>query len=216
MKRRSRASLPQDVRGVALLEFALFAPLLLAMILSGFELGNYALANNRVQRLASMTADLVAQSGTGVVGATEAQIYDLFSAIDLTAQPFNLRRHGRVVITAVKGTDYDNNGIIENRILWQRFDGDFTSASPVLGCNLVSSLATLPNSRMLPLDEILFHVQVTYEYQPIFSIYPMNFMKLEPSFTRMAMFRARNKDFQTPTPDQRFPAKKNCNTPTGL
>ncbi len=209
MKCRTFASLSHDVRGVALLEFALFAPLLLAMILSGFELGNFALANNRVQRLASMTADLVAQSGTGKVGATEAQIYDLFSAIDLTARPFDLRSHGRVVITAVKGTDNDNNGVVENRILWQRFDGKYLSASPELGCNLTTDLANLPNNRMLPLDEILFHVQVTYEYQPVFSSYPMRFTKLDPSFTRAAMFRARNKDFQTPTPDQRFPPKKN-------
>lgn len=216
MKRQTLRSLAHDARGVALLEFALFAPVLLAMILSGFELGNFALANNRVQRLASMTADLVAQSGTGKVGATEAQIYDLFSAIDLTAQPFDLRSHGRVVITAVKGTDNDNNGVVENRILWQRFDGNFVSAAPELGCNLTSDLANLPNSRMLPLDEILFHVQVTYEYQPVFSSYPMRLMKLEQSFTRSAMFRARNKDFQTPTPDQRFPAKKKCNTASGL
>ncbi len=208
--------LARDTRGLALIEFALLAPMLIAMILSGFELGNYALANNRVQRLAAMTADLVAQSGTGKIGATEAQVYDLFNAIDLTAKPFDLRDHGRVIITAVKGTDNNNDGVVENRILWQRFDGAYTAATPNLGCNLTTAFATLPNSRMLPLDEILFHVQVTYNYQPIFSSYPMRWLQFSPDFTRTAMFRARNKDFQTPTPDQRFPAKKNCSTATGL
>ncbi|WP_066782194.1 TadE/TadG family type IV pilus assembly protein [Sphingomonas sp. CCH5-D11] len=216
MKLCSFRSLIADKSGVAMLEFALFAPLLLAVIMSGFELGNYAMAHNRVQRLAAMTADLVAQSGTGSVGATEGQIYDLFSAIELTAQPFDLADHGRVIITAVKGTDNDNNGDVENRILWQRFDGAYTTAAPTLGCNLTTALATLPNSRMLPLDEILFHVQVTYNYQPLLSSYPMQWLRLEESFTRTAMFRARNKDFQSPTPSSRFPPKKNCNTATGL
>lgn len=209
-------SLARNTRGVALLEFALLAPVLIATILSGFELGNYALANNRVQRLAAMTADLVAQSGTGEVGATEAQIYDMFNAIDLTARPFDLRRHGRVVITAVKGTDTNNDGVVENRILWQRFDGQYVAAPPLLGCNLTSELAALPNGRTLPIDEILFHVQVTYEYQPVFSAWPMQWLRFDDDFTRTAMFRARNKDFQTPTPESRFPPKKNCNTVTGL
>lgn len=210
------ASLVHDRRGVAILEFALLSPLMIAMILSGFELGNYALAHNRVQRLAAMTADLVAQSGTGKIGATEAQIYDLFNAIDLTAQPFDLRTHGRVVITAVKGTDDNNDGKVENRILWQRFDGRYVAAKPALGCNMTTDVAALPNARMLPLDEILFHVQVTYEYQPVFSNWPMQFLKFEPDFTRSAMYRARNKDFQTPTPESRFPAKKKCTTADGL
>lgn len=210
------SALRDDRRGLALLEFGLMAPLLIGFILTGFEMGNYALANNRVQRLATMTSDLVAQSGTGAIGATEGQVYDLFNAIDLTAKPFDLRGHGRVVITAVKGTDNNNDGIVENRILWQRFDGNYIAATPKVGCNLIVTEANLPQARMLPLDEILFHVQVTYQYQPIFSLRPMRWMNFDTDFTRTAMFRARSKDFQSPTPDTNFPPKKNCGTPNGL
>lgn len=199
-----------------MLEFALILPLFLGFVLSGIEMANYILANNRTQRLAAMTADLVAQVGTGAIGVTEGEIYDLFSAIDLTAQPFDLRNHGRVVITAVKGTDNDNNGTIENRILWQRFDGNDISAVPSLGCAQTNVIATMPRARMLPLNEIMFHVQVTYEYQPVLSRVPFRWLNLETRFTRTAMFRARSNQFQSPSPDSRFPAKSRCNTANGL
>ena len=204
-----------DRRGVSILEFALMLPLFLGFVLTGIEFANYVMANNRVQRLAAMSADLVAQSGTGQIGVAEGQIYDLFSALDLTARPFDLRRFGRVVITGVQGVDSDNDGIVDNKILWQRFDGEFVTP-PTLGCNLTTAVATLPQGRRLIRDEILFHVQVSYRYQPVFSALPFRWLSLPTSFTRSAMFRARNKDFTTPTPDTRFPAKKNCNTASGL
>ena len=204
-----------DRSGVAALEFAITLPFFLGFALSGIELGNYVMANNRVQRVASMAADLVAQSGTGDIGIGEGQIYDLFSALDLTARPFDLRESGRIVITGVKGTDNDNDSNIENRILWQRFDGGFVTP-PVVGCNQSNPLATLPRGRKAIKDEILFHVQVSYKYKPVFSLSPFSMLSLPTSFNRVAVFRARNKDFTTPTPDSRFPPKINCSTATGL
>lgn len=208
--------LRRDRGGIAMIEFALIAPLFLAMTMGTIELGYYVLANNRVQRLASMAADLVAQSGTGTTGATEGQIYDLFSALDLTAQPFDLRNHGRIVITGVKGTDPDGDKKVENTILWQRFDGADVGSSPMVGCAQVVKVATLPNGRVLPLDEMLFHVQVSYEYQPIFSKTPMDMFQLPTRFSRTTMFRARSKDFLAPTPDPKFPPKEKCGSATGL
>lgn len=198
-----------------MMEFGLMLPLFLGFVLTAVEFANYIMANNRVQRLAAMSADLVAQSGTGDVGIGEGQIYDLFSALDLTARPFDLRNYGRIVITGVRGTDTNNDGTIENRILWQRFDGGYI-ALPRVGCNRTVALATLPNDRKLILDEILFHVQVTYQYRPIFSDLPFRMLSLPVGLTRTAMFQARSKDFQTPTPDSRFPPKSNCSTLTGL
>ena len=206
----------RDTRAVAFLEFALALPLFLGFVLAGIECSYYVMANNRVQRMAAMTADLVAQSGVGAIGATEGQIYDLFSAIDLTAKPFDLRTHGRVVITSVQGTDTNNDKVIERRILWQRFDGNFVSAAPVLGCGQTSSIANLPATRVVALDEILFHVQVSYEYQPIISRAPFGWLDLPTSFTRTAVYRARSNQFVSPTPDSKFPPKNNCTTANGL
>jgi Flp pilus assembly protein TadG len=213
--RRSLCALADDRSGLALLEFALMLPLFLGFVLTGIEFTNYVFANNRVQRLATMTADLVAQSGEGSIGVSEAQIYDLFSAIDLTAKPFDLRNYGRVVITAVKGVDTNNDGTVENGMLWQRFDGSYV-VTPLVGCARTTTTATLPNSRKVLLGEILFHVQVTYKYQPIFTSVPFKWLSLPTDFSRTAMFAARSKDFQSPTTDSRFPPKSNCTSATGL
>ncbi len=215
MIRRTFRRMLDDRRAVAMLEFGLMLPLLLGFVLTAIEFANYVMANNRVQRMAAMSADLVAQSGTGDIGIGEGQIYDLFSALDLTARPFDLRNDGRIVITGVRGTDVDNNGTVENRILWQRFDGGYVVA-PRLGCNQTTALATLPPSKQMLLDEILFHVQVTYRYRPIFTDIPFRMLSLPVDFTRVAMYRARSKDFQTPTPDSRFPPKNKCMTQSGL
>lgn len=215
MIRRTFRRMLDDRQAVAMLEFGLMLPLLLGFVLTAIEFANYVMANNRVQRMAAMSADLVAQSGTGDIGIGEGQIYDLFSALDITARPFDLRNDGRIVITGVRGTDVDNNGTVENRILWQRFDGGYVVA-PRLGCNQTTDLATLPPSKQMLLDEILFHVQVTYRYRPLFSDIPFKVLSLPVDFTRVAMYRARSKDFQTPTPDSRFPPKSKCSTQSGL
>lgn len=208
--------LDTDRSGVALIEFALVLPLFSVIAMVGLEMSYFALANNRVQRLAAMTGDLVAQSGTGSIGMGEGQIYDLFSALDLTAKPFDLRTNGRVVITAIQGTDANNDGTTDNTIRWQRFDGAFVAATPMVGCAQNVTTATLKDNRKLPLDEFMFHVQVSYKYQPLFSLTPMRFMNMPTDFVRTATFRARSKDFLSPTPDSRFPPKYKCNTATGL
>lgn len=209
------AELARDRRGLAFVEFALSLPLFLGFSLAGIEFSNYVMANNRVQRLTAMSADLVAQSGTGSIGVSEGQIYDLFSALDLTAKPFDLRSDGRIVITGVQGTDTNNDNVVENRILWQRFDGGYVTPA-LVGCKRTSDIATLPNNRRMLLEEILFHVQVTYRYRPIFSTVPFRWLSLPVSFSRTAMFRARSREFQTPSPDSRFPPKDNCTSATGL
>lgn len=209
-------SLIRHRRGVAFLEFALGLPLFLGVTMTSIEFGNYVMATNRVQRMAAMMSDLVAQSGTGEIGISEKQVYDLFNAIDLTAKPYDLRNHGRVVITGVQGTDQNNDRSIESRILWQRFDGAYTQAAPLVGCAQTAPLATLPNGRALLLDEVMFHVQVSYEYQPVFNVIPFGMLSLPPAITKSVMFRARSKDFTTPNDDPQFPAKKNCGTASGL
>lgn len=208
--------LRRDTRAVAMLEFALITPFFIAMALTTLEIGYYTLANNRMQRLASMTADLVAQSGTADVGASEGQIYDLFSAIDLTAKPFDVRNYGRVVITGIKGESTDKGKTVDRIIKWQRFDGAYVAAAPVVGCNQTTNKATLPAGQRLPLDEMLFHVQVSFKYQPLFTSLPMQMFDVPTDFTRTAMYRARSKNFTSPTPDPRFPEKKKCTSPTGL
>lgn len=205
-----------DARGVAFLEFALVMPVFLGFTLGGIEFGNYVLANVKTQRMAAMASDLVAQSGTGAMGITEAQIYDLFSAIDVSSQPFSLRDHGRVVITAIQGTQATATSPVVNSIIWQRFDGGYTAAAPMLGCHTASQPAVLPRNRALMKDEIVFHVQVTLNYQPILGRNTLSMMDVPTSFTRVAMFRPRSATYTRPQASVGLPPKENCNSANGL
>jgi Flp pilus assembly protein TadG len=60
-------------RGVAALEFALIAPLLIALFLGGFELTRYMNAIRRITYLANSVAEMIAQNTTGSVNMVDIQ-----------------------------------------------------------------------------------------------------------------------------------------------
>lgn len=207
-------------QGLAFLEFALVLPMFLGLALGAIEFGNYTLANVKTQRLAAMMADLMAQSGTGQMGVSEAQIYDLFTAIDVSAQPYDIRNDGRVVITAVQG-QLSNPAVatspIVNRILWQRFDGGYVAAAPNLGCWKTNPTVTLPRNRQLMKDEILFHAQVTLNYQSLLGdVGFLSYFNIPTSFTRTAVFRPRSATYVTPQSAVGFTPKDSCTSSNGL
>lgn len=208
------ARLRRSQRGVALVEFALALPLVLGLMVSGFECANYVLAANKVQRLATMMADLLAQNGDGpLIAATEAQVYDLFDAVNVSAQPYDIHGAGRVIMTVAKGVDADGDGTPQNQIINQQFDGTLVSAAPLLGCHTNS--VTPVGLRALATDEVLIHVQVSYQYRALFPQRVYDMLHLQPIITRTAVFRARSKDFDV-TPDSKHPDKGNCATTDGL
>ena len=62
--RRSVARLISDKRGVAAVEFAFIAPLLLCMYFVTMEVGQAIETNKKVGRVGSMVADLIAYLGS--------------------------------------------------------------------------------------------------------------------------------------------------------
>jgi len=209
-------SLARDRRGVAFTEFALIAPLFLGFMLSAIECANFVMANFKVQRLATMMADLVAQSGTGGMGINEAQISDLFFALDISARPFDLRENGRVVLSALQGVDANNDKVAEsNKVLWQRFDGGFVEAPIRMGCWTSNPAPVLVDNRILGAEEIAFHAQVTYRYEPIFMASVLRLFDAPETITRSAMFRLRGKKFTAPQQVPGHAKKDNCNTADG-
>ena len=86
-----------DQRGVAALEFALIAPLLLSMYFLTMEVGQGIEANKKVGRAASMVADLVTQQQDTTKADLDA-ILNIGSAI---LQPYN-RSKPTITITAIE------------------------------------------------------------------------------------------------------------------
>lgn len=212
---RAAQRLRRNSAGVSIIEFSLALPLLVGFALGGFEMANYILASNTTQRVATMTADLVAQSGVGGVSTTEAQLYDLFYALDVAAKPYDLRKNGRVVFSVIKGVRQNDNSVRNewaDSIYAQQFDGNYVAAPIKLGCHSSQALPTF--SRTLPPGEILAHAQVTYLYQPLFVPSGLTYFSAPREITRTAVFRMRKNKWNI-TNDGAHPAKGNCATIDG-
>ena len=89
-----------DRKGIAAVEFALIAPLLLALYFVTMELSLGIETNRKVGRIGSMVADLVTQKSSVEKSEVEA-IMQLGQAL---IQPYN-RSKPKIVVTAIKITD---------------------------------------------------------------------------------------------------------------
>lgn len=215
MIRLLRRLLP-DRRGVAFVEFALILPLFIGVTVAGIEIANIMLVNMRIQRLATHMADMIAQRGASQRPLSEDQIYDVLAAMDVAAQPLDIRRNGRVAISAVLGEDTNNDTIADiSRIKWQRFDGALTSAGSTLGCWSTNDRATMRDNRMLTRGEAYFHAQITFRYQPVF-VNVMSYLSVPATVTRSAAFRGRGSTFRDVLAVEGYPPKRNCTSANGL
>jgi Flp pilus assembly protein TadG len=91
--------LASDKRGVAALEFALIAPLLLSMYFVTMEVGQGIETNKKVGRTASMIADLVTQQQS----TTTADLDAILKIGNALIEPYN-RSKPTIVITAIEVT----------------------------------------------------------------------------------------------------------------
>ena len=76
--------LARNERGLAFIEFAFAAPVLLLLILGGLELANYALSHLRVNQIAMTVAD---NAGRVTTGIDEANIYEVFAGAEVIGMP---------------------------------------------------------------------------------------------------------------------------------
>ncbi|NJC33461.1 hypothetical protein GGR88_000935 [Sphingomonas jejuensis] len=216
-KRRLFRRLRSDRRGVAFLEFALTLPMFLGFVAAGLEFSHLMMTNMRVQRLATMTADMIAQRGASDKQISEMQIYDIMFALDVAAQPLKMREHGRIIISAVLGEDTNNDRVADyNRIKWQRYDGGFTTATNIIGCRQNNDRAVLKDSRSLVLNEAFFMAQVSYEYDPLFGESLVRWFGVPEVITRTAAYRGRGSVFKPVLTTPGYAPKENCTSPSGL
>jgi len=100
--------LARDARGLSAVEFALLAPVMIALYFGVAEVGQAFMIQKRQAHVASMVADLVAQ--TDIVDMDDLD--DILSAGALVVKPFSATNL-TVTITSVKR---DDKGV--DRVLW--------------------------------------------------------------------------------------------------
>lgn len=147
--------LARDRKGVAAVEFAFIAPVLLALYFLTMEVSQAIETNKKVSRVGSMVADLVTQqSGTIARGELEA-IMDIGGAI---VQPYN-RSNPKITITGIYITD---ENAPKAQVQWSRkLENGAFGAGPAK-----NTIATIPESLRIR-DTFLVKVDSALDYRPV-------------------------------------------------
>jgi len=166
------ARLRANASGVAAVEFALSAPIVLTVFLSGAELTNYAITRMRVSQIALHIVDNASRIGTdnalSVRQISEAQINDLFIGSNLQAGSLGLQSRGKVILYSLEP---DPNNAGKFKVHWQRCYGSKVyAASQSQGATNLSYIG--PPSRQVtsvPSGTAVMYAEVSYTYKPLIS-----------------------------------------------
>lgn len=162
----------RDRHAVAMMEFALAAPVVLAFALGGLETANLALAHLRISQIAMTTADNAGRVNTRI---DESDINEVFAGAAQIGKALDFMPHGRIVLSSLQ-----DNGLVDpdhgQMINWQRCSGSLNVAPSYGLQNAGRTNATLaegmgPTGRKiqsLPGTAVMM-VEVTYDYQPLIS-----------------------------------------------
>jgi len=148
--------------GIAALEFALSASVLMLLALSGIEVTRFLIIEQKVDEVAATMADLVAQSTT----LTKASLSQMMTAAGQIIQPEanDFAAQGTVIITSV----YQNGTGTAPTVQWNYSGGGTLSRTSKIGT--VGGNATLPGGLVLNDKDNVIVAEVYYHYTPILSV----------------------------------------------
>jgi Flp pilus assembly pilin Flp len=193
MRRPILIHLRRDEHGVAFVEFALVAPLLLFLILGGLEVVNYGLALLKVNQIAMTVAD---NAGRVTTGIDEANVYEVFAGAGVIGESMDFEQHGRIVLSSLQDNEQKNSDHGQ-MINWQRCWGDLDVA-PSYGTegkgrtdnSLADGMGPEGNKiTSVPGTAVMF-VEVSYDYQPLISA---KILPLSGTLRRESAFNVRGR-----------------------
>jgi Flp pilus assembly protein TadG len=156
--KRSWSAFRRDKRGSLLIETGFVIPVLATMTLGGIEVARYALLQQKLDRLATTTSDMVSQSEAISV----ADINVILTATTSIMNPFTFGAEGVVVITSVSAT-----GALPPKIDWQRSGGGSLSGA-VSKIGSPGQNATLPPGFLVRSGENVIISETFYQFTPMF------------------------------------------------
>lgn len=159
--------------GVAMIEFALGAPLVLMAGLWGTETANYALTTMKVGQIAIQIADNASRVGDLSTLQNrkiyESDINDVFYGAQLQAGGLNLFRNGRVIISSLQVRSGAGAGA--QYIGWQRCRGakQVDSSYGTENDDLPNGMGPSGEQVTAAPDDAVIFVEIRYNYQPVVS-----------------------------------------------
>lgn len=141
--------------GVSLVEFALVLPMLVLVLLGGYEIARFMLLNQNLSRLATNTSDLVSRTESISI----EEIDQVFEAAQHILRPFTLGDRGTILVSSVSV-----EGIAPPMVNWQHSSDVIPRVSSAVGSP--GDPATLPQGFVLREDQDVIIAEVFYDYQP--------------------------------------------------
>lgn len=146
--------LANDRRGVAAVEFAFIAPLLLVMYFITAEVAQGIATNKKVGRVASIVADLITQQDK----VTGAELDAILQIGDAIVQPYS-RTTPKIIARAIEITPAPNSQV---RVLWTRTRNGSADAA----CTSKPDTVTVPPALNVP-NTFLIQVKTELCYKPM-------------------------------------------------
>ena len=150
------ARLRRSSGGGVLIETAVSLPILISLLMGGVEFARFVMLNQKLDRVAGTTGDMVARSDT----VSQAIMNDYFLSAGLIAAPFDMQTRGAVIVSTIVA---DENGA---QILWQETGGGGLAATSHIG--LAGEAPDLPEFFDVEEGESLVVAEVFYDYEPVF------------------------------------------------
>ncbi len=160
------SDLAGDTRGLALTEFALSLPVLLALALTGVETANYVLAVQRVSQVASVVADT---AGRGANAIDDVQVNEIMTGARMIGQSIGLGPNGRIILSDLEQSTSNTQ---RQWIRWQRCSGakrvDSSYGTPgAMAGSTMTAMGPAGNQIAAQRNTAVMFVEVMYDYQPI-------------------------------------------------
>ncbi|MCL9999554.1 MAG: hypothetical protein NBV68_09240 [Erythrobacter sp.] len=174
--RQTLRSLKQDVSGLAMIEFAFAAPLVLGMGMLGTDTASLVIAHLQVSQIAMQVADNASRVGEEDTLAArrvyERDIIDTFLGAEKLGENISIYQQGRVIISSLQ-----QNATGGQWIAWQRCRGakNYNSSYGVQGAGATGN--TFPGMGVpgryitASVGTAVMFVEVAYDFR---SITPMN------------------------------------------
>lgn len=146
---------PRATGGGAMLEFAFAMPILVGLMMGGFEFARFALVNQKMERVTGFVGDFVARAEA----LDESDFDDYFAAAGQIGVPFDLFADGNIVVTSVTG---EAGG---PEVLWQQVGAGAVSEASEVG--LPGDPAVLPAGFNVDEGEGLVVTEVWFDFEPM-------------------------------------------------
>ena len=164
--------LSHDRRGLASIELAYVAPVLMLLGLGGVDLVNYSITQMRVGQIAASLADNASRSKQEVVSGVprmrEVDVNEAFAAALLQGGSLDMEANGRLILSSLEVNSQGGQWIH-----WQRClgDGPFSSSYGKQGdgANGTEFAGMGPAGRRVQAESgfAIMFAEVSYQYEPM-------------------------------------------------